>query len=249
MDLVKRYPNYPPLAKATQLAIRFPRRWQGRVSGHSYAGEDAPSFRRSHVRGSSRHGGEAVSYAYAMHTAEVSAASRSEPPIRMLNVLIASPGDAKAARKVIERALYEWNTQRTDATRVVLRPRLWESGSVPILGKGDGQSVINSQLVDSADIIFAVFYHRLGSPTPRAVSGTAEEITRAMKANKPVHLYFAQKNIPHTADIDDFKALKDFRAKMQGKGLVATFKSETELSIAIPRAIEHDLRILAAERT
>ena len=164
--------------------------------------------------------------------------------VRKLDVLIASPGDAGAARNIIERALHDWNDHRADAEHVILRPRRWETGSIPVLGRGGAQSVINSQLVDGADIVFAVFYHRLGSPTPSAVSGTAEEIARSVHARKPVHLYFAEKRLPYDADLEQFRALRDFRHEMQKLGLIATFTEESELATAVTAAIEYDVRTL-----
>src|SRR4249919_2175225 len=97
----------------------------------------------------------------------------------MLDVLIASPSDADEGRDAVERALHAWNDYRSEDTGFVLRPRRWEIASVPVSGQGDPQSVINSQLVDQSDIVFGLFYDRLGSATPRAASGTAEEIDRS----------------------------------------------------------------------
>lgn len=165
--------------------------------------------------------------------------------MRRLDVLIASPGDAKPARNAIEKAMRSWNNHRSDQSGFILRPRRWETGSVPLLGQGDAQSVINTQLVDESDIIIAVFYHRLGSPTARAVSGTAEEIDRSVEAGKPIHLYFAERKLPYTADLAQFEALRDFRRRMQAVGLVATFKSEAELGSAVTNAIEYDISHLA----
>jgi hypothetical protein len=161
--------------------------------------------------------------------------------LRKLDVLIASPGDAKAARDVVEQALHGWNDQRADDMGIMLRPRRWETGSVPILSEGDAQSVINTQLVDSSDILIGIFYHRLGSPTARAVSGTAEEINRAVAAKKPVHLYFSEKELPYFADLAQFEALRQFRSKIEKEGLISTFKSESELPVMILRAIDYDI--------
>jgi hypothetical protein len=94
---------------------------------------------------------------------------------RKLDVLIASPGDAMPGRDAVEKSLHNWNSHRGDVEGIILRPRRWETDTVPISGRRDTQSVINGQLVDKADIVIGIFYHRLGTLTPRAVSGTAEE--------------------------------------------------------------------------
>src|SRR5690606_15199984 len=95
-------------------------------------------------------------------------------------------------RDSVEQSLHAWNTDRAEAASVILLPRRWESGVVPELTGEDGQSVINHQLVDGADIIVGVFSQTLGSATPRAASGTAEELQRARDAGKPVHVYFSE---------------------------------------------------------
>jgi hypothetical protein len=161
--------------------------------------------------------------------------------VRKIDVLIASPGDAVQGRDVIEKALHDWNGHRGDAEGIILRPRRWETDAVPIIGEGDAQSVINSQLVDTSEIVFAVFYHRLGSPTDRAVSGTAEEIARSVANGKRVHLYFAEKDIPYDADLEQFSALRKFREQMGKQGLVASFKTRSELKTAVSRAIDLDI--------
>ena len=157
------------------------------------------------------------------------------------DVLIASPGDAVPGRDAVETALHDWNDHRGDREGVILRPRRWETGSVSIMGRGGPQSVINAQLVDKSDIVIALFYHRLGSPTDIAVSGTAEEIERSVKAGKPVHLYFAEMPIPYRHDAKQFGALNNFRAEVQKLNLVDSFADEADLSRKVMRAIEYDL--------
>jgi hypothetical protein len=161
--------------------------------------------------------------------------------VRRLNVLIASPGDATAERDAVERAMHAWNDSRGDAEKIILRPRRWEVGSVPITGRGDAQSVINMQLVDDSDIVIRIFYHRLGTATQRAISGTAEEIQRSVGSGKPVHLYFANKEVPPDVELDQLKALRDFRSQMQASSLVAMFESENDLTDQVIRAIEYDI--------
>src|SRR3954451_10560342 len=95
----------------------------------------------------------------------------------VLRVLIASPGDTTEERDAVERSLHGWNASRAEREQVILLPARWETDAVPRLG-GSGQSVINEQLVDRADIIIALFDSRLGRATEQAVSGTAEEIQR-----------------------------------------------------------------------
>jgi hypothetical protein len=79
---------------------------------------------------------------------------------RVLTVLIASPGDTVDARDVVEQTILSWNRDRSHVERVVLLPVRWEADAVPEMGS-DGQSIINRQLVDRADIVVALFHSRV----------------------------------------------------------------------------------------
>ncbi len=73
-----------------------------------------------------------------------------------MSVLIASPGDTSEARDAVESPIGSWNRDRAKTRRVVLLPFRWETDAVPAMGS-DPQSIINRQLVDSSDIVVALF--------------------------------------------------------------------------------------------
>ncbi len=158
----------------------------------------------------------------------------------VLNVLIASPGDTKGYRNLVERTLHNWNGDRARGASTILLPRRWETDSVPLL-TGDAQGVINKQLVDQADIVVGVFHSRLGKATPRGPSGTAEEIERSADAGKPVHVYFADMPHPHDVDPEQLTALKSFRQEMEERGLFGSFSSEDDLRTKVRSAVEYDV--------
>ena len=159
----------------------------------------------------------------------------------VLYALIASPGDTSNARDAIEHAIISWNSDRAKSASIVVLPIRWETDSVPLIGSDDGQSVINKQLVDDADIIFGVFHSRLGKTTARGPSGTAEEIARSAGAGKPVHVYFADMPHPSAVDPDQLAALNKFKNEMQSQGLFGTFVSEDDLKSKVRSAIEFDI--------
>jgi len=164
---------------------------------------------------------------------------------RVLTVLIASPGDTATARDVVEQAILSWNRDRSHADRVVLLPVRWEADAVPEMGS-DGQSVINRQLVDRADIVVALFHSRLGAPTERAESGTAEEIDRAVARGVPVHVYFAEMPYPYGVDPDELKRLHAFRMAIQERGLLGRYASAEDLTAKVRTALEHDVARLVS---
>ncbi len=158
----------------------------------------------------------------------------------VVRVLIASPGDTAGARDLIEATCHTWNSDRAASARVVLLPRRWETDAVPLLGM-DGQAVINAQLVDHADIVFGVFYSRVGRATARGASGTVEELERSLDAGKPVHVYFSEQDLPTDVDLDQVAALRALKERLQNEGLYGTFTSEDDLKTKVRSAIEHDL--------
>lgn len=157
-----------------------------------------------------------------------------------LRVMIASPSDVPEARDAVERALYAWNDANAANKRVVLVPWRWETSSVPVLG-GHPQKLINAQGVDDSDIVFALFGGRLGSPTPEAISGTVEEIDRALELGRPVHLYFSTAPLPRDVDPKQLKALNDFKKTMEARGILGEFNNVEQLNHEVWKAIEHDL--------
>lgn len=158
----------------------------------------------------------------------------------VLYVMIASPGDVAEAREAVYRALSRWNESNTRNRGVVLVPLRWETGSVPELGDHP-QSIINRQLLHDADIVVALFGSRVGSATPTAISGTVKEIEHAIESGKPVHLYFSTAPHANDVDLDELRALRDFRTALQERGLYGTFNSTDELTAHVWQAIEHDI--------
>jgi len=158
-------------------------------------------------------------------------------------VMIASPSDVGEARDAVHTALSRWNESNAAKRNVVFVPRRWETGAIPMLGDHP-QAIINAQLVDSADIVIALFGSRLGSPSPEAISGTVEEIERADAASKPVHLYFSTAPHPNDVEPEQLVALRDFKKELEGRGLLGTYGSPEELTAHVWQALEHDLGVL-----
>lgn len=156
-------------------------------------------------------------------------------------MLVASPSDVPEARDAVESALHSWNRRHATGRRIVLLPWRWESDSVPLLGDHP-QAFINDQGVDRADIVIALFGSRLGSPTREAVSGTVEEIERAVASEKPVHLYFSTASLPHDVDTSQLDGLRLFKKEISKRGLFGEFADTNQLESQIWRAIEHDLQ-------
>lgn len=80
------------------------------------------------------------------------------------------------------------------------------------------------------DLLVGIFWTRLGTPTGEAVSGTVEEIEKHSKFGKPAMIYFSSRPAElHTVDIDQYKALKDFKEQCKLLGLIEHFDNVLDL--------------------
>lgn len=159
----------------------------------------------------------------------------------VVQVFIASPSDTNSSRDAVERALSRWNASRSEHDHVVILPRRYETSAVPMMG-GDGQEVINRQLVEKADVIIGIFANTLGSATPREISGTVEEIKEAQKAGKQVHVYFSEADVPRAFAE---QALKLDEYKNEFRGLYGTYVDDSDLVDKVRHAIDNDMPAFA----
>lgn len=113
-------------------------------------------------------------------------------------------------------------------------PLKWETHATAQYGR-PAQEDINEHLTDLADMVIGIFWSRLGTPTTEHKSGSVEEITRHSAAGKPVMMYFTEAPIPNSADLDQVKAVRDFRKSAQEKGTLWSFQSREEFRVHFSR--------------
>src|SRR5690349_17827035 len=132
---------------------------------------------------------------------------------RVFQIFIASPGDVGDERQIIADVIYEWNYVNAHDRDVVLLPLRWETHASPDMRAGP-QAIINRQVVDHCDMAVGVFWTRLGTPTPDAESGTAEEIARVGQAGKPVMLYFSKAKVDlDSVNLEEYARLRQFKSR------------------------------------
>ena len=116
---------------------------------------------------------------------------------------------------------------------------------MPELGN-DPQAIINRELVDECDIVIAVFHSRLGAPTPRAASGTADEIECARDRGARVHVYFSEMPIPRNTDPEELTHLNEYRSGLQAEGLLGSYASMEDLAAKVRTALDADISALVS---
>ncbi len=147
---------------------------------------------------------------------------------KVVKVMIASPSDVAAERQATRNVIQEWNNTHSEDKNIVLMPVGWESHSAPTLG-GRPQAIINKQVLADCDLLIAVFWTKVGTPTGKAVSGTVEEIEEHVKAKKPAMIYFSAVPFPlDLVDMDQYRALQQFKAELQQRGLYAEYATPEE---------------------
>lgn len=141
----------------------------------------------------------------------------------IFNVMIASPGDVAVERGLARDIINEWNAIHGESRQMALMPIGWETHSHPSLEES-AQGVLNKQILQRADLLVAIFWTRIGTPTGEAVSGSVEEIEKHIKSGKPAMIYFS--NAPVRLDSVDeaqFKALREFKDELKSRGLYVDY--------------------------
>lgn len=123
----------------------------------------------------------------------------------IIDVFISSPGDVSDDRKVIIDAAQSWNQRNSKKSGIFFNPLTWESKVSPSIG-AYSQDVINSQIGDDYDLLIGLMWHRYGTPTGSAESGTQEEFDRALsryeKDGKTNIAFIFKTTDPPFSDID-----------------------------------------------
>jgi hypothetical protein len=144
-----------------------------------------------------------------------------------IDVLFSAPGDIQEERRQAQWAVEELNETIGRDKRIYLRLLHWESHSIPDMGRPQG--VINDQIT-SYDIYIGVMWHRFGTPTGRAGSGTEEEFNLAYESweasDRPrIMFYFSQApSMPQSLeDNDQMRKVLEFRNKVSQVGLTRSY--------------------------
>lgn len=139
--------------------------------------------------------------------------------------MIASPSDVIREREIIREVIYDWNYVNSQREEIILQPIAWDTHSSPSMGDRP-QAIINDQILENCDLLVAVFWTRIGSPTGEEISGTVEEIKKHFESGKPTMIYFSSAPVrPDSVDAEQYEALKSFKSWCQSNGLTENYDS------------------------
>lgn len=141
-----------------------------------------------------------------------------------IKVMIASPSDVLKERQLIRDVIHEWNAVHAEDRGIVLMPVGWETHSSPEMGERP-QGIVNKQLLKGCDLLVAVFWTRLGSPTGVAASGTVEEIKEHLATSKPAMIYFSSVPVRmDSVDSQQYERLQAFKTALLEQGLINEYE-------------------------
>lgn len=155
----------------------------------------------------------------------------------LVQVFVASPSDVKEERDLLKSLILELNRIWSRSLGVSFELIRWETHTHPAFG-GDPQSIVNTQIGDDYDIFIGILWSRFGTPTPRALSGTAEEFHRAVSRIKngtpDVMIYFKDAPIaPSKIDAEQLNGVNEFRRSLSNLGLFSVFEDSSSFQSSL----------------
>lgn len=145
------------------------------------------------------------------------------------NVMIVSPSDVVDERAIIGNCLYNWNDINGEAYNILFRVLDYQKNAHPDSGLHP-QDSINIQLLKKADLVIAIFWTKIGSPTQKHVSGSAEEVLNHINNGKKALIYFNDEAVnPSKVDHEQYAKLIEFKNQLKSKCLYWQISSKAEL--------------------
>ena len=153
--------------------------------------------------------------------------SRGISSVELIKLTLCGPTDVAKEIALATEVIDEWNCQHGEERGFWVKHLHWSTDSYPD-AQESGQGAINKQLIDSTDILVAVFWSRIGTATPNAESGTVEEIRRALVAGKKVMVYFSDlEPLPSGVSTEQVNRLWAFRQQLRAEKSCWTFQSRS----------------------
>ncbi len=161
----------------------------------------------------------------------------NKPPARIVKVLVASPSDVAAERKIAEEVILGWHSRHPNSG-IMLDPVLWESRAAP-QGGDRVQEILNKQIVNQCDMVIGIFWTRIGTDTGVAPGGAVEEVEKMTGMSKLVMLYFSNLPIARSkVDKEQEAKLDAYRASMKADRLVWEYDSRAKFRTLLARHLD-----------
>lgn len=159
------------------------------------------------------------------------------------NIMIVSPSDISEEREIAKNILYRWNELNSRFHNIVFSVLGYDINAHADSGVHPQES-LNHQLLEQADLIIAIFWTKLGTPTTEYSSGSVEEISKHIKQGKKALIYFSNKSVdPRKLDSVQYKKLQEYKQSIQGNAFYKEFSSPEEFE----RLLNTEIQLIANE--
>jgi hypothetical protein len=156
-------------------------------------------------------------------------------------ILIVSPKDVTAERKIIQEIIASWNRTYFPKMKVLLLPVMWEKFFIQEMS-GHPKAELNLQIAKDCDILIGAFWTRIGTDTGFSESRTLEEIKEFQKSGKPVMIYLSSTPVaPGSVDLKQYGFLMKFMDDFLKQGLVEKYDSILDFREKLSRQIAHKI--------
>jgi Domain of unknown function (DUF4062) len=166
-----------------------------------------------------------------------------------IRVFIASPGDVYQERDEACRMIHIWNAAHSMSRSVLIEPVRVETHSHAVQG-GHPQELINSQLLDRCDLLLAILWSRLGTPTNSNLSGTIQEIREfsETKGAETVLIFFCDRAFPNSCELTQVQAVRDFKDSIKSNGLYTQYTEVGEFGSLFRRQLDLAMNCIVESR-
>ena len=170
--------------------------------------------------------------------------------VRILRVVVASPGDVLAERERLLRVLDEVNRGVAADRALVLTLSRWETDSYPGFHVEGPQGLIDRVLkIEDCDVLIGIFWKRFGTPVADAGSGTEHEFQIACRqwraTERPqIMVYFNE--APYTLrtahEAEQCGRVLKFREEFPPEGLWWPYQGPDEFEALVRRHLSNFIR-------
>jgi len=156
------------------------------------------------------------------------------PQVELLKIFLASPSDVAKERKYVVEVINEINRIIAPNKGVMIEVVRSEENVFPGYNPEGGQAVLNAQIANMEEyaLFVGIMWNRVGTPTPRADSGTVEEFERAVEAlerkgQPQIWFYFreAPTQLNTEGELEQRRKVLEFKKKVQCNALTREYKN------------------------
>jgi hypothetical protein len=171
----------------------------------------------------------------------------SRREIRIIRLLLSSPGDVAEERERVARAVFRFNQDAVEENGLFIKLVRWEDMAPQIGPKA--QAVINKQ-IGQCHMFCGIMWNRFGTPTDIAASGTKEEFEGAVtcweRERRPwITFYFCDRPASFTTpeQLEQKRLVLEFRSQLNDKGVVRAFQTAQEFEDKVYEDLRRIVRI------